>query len=344
MKKITLSLLLASLLGTTVAFAEESQEDTKVKTEECIQFAADPKADLGAVLAAGCEPTISQMSALMDNPVGNIALWWNQYDSMHLKNDANGEKAIQGNYMGILQFPVAVSENWNLISRIIYNVPSSPLDQDKIDRLGATVSTPPNGGATAPTLLDLAKGRTTGLGDSYYVGLFSPKESIEMGTGKFVWGAGFDIGAPTASEDVLGSNKWTGGPALLGLYLGEKWRIGALLQQYWDFGSDFGGDSNAASVNMTNLQYFYYYSLSDTISVGAGPNIIVDWTEDGSERFTVPVGIGINNTIQVGKVPVRFGAEVHYSIVKPDHIPSTDWSLRFFAIIAVPSAMFSWMN
>jgi hypothetical protein len=50
MKKITLSLLLFSLLGTTVAFAEESQEDTKVKTEECIQFAADPKADLGAVI------------------------------------------------------------------------------------------------------------------------------------------------------------------------------------------------------------------------------------------------------------------------------------------------------
>lgn len=338
------ALALSSYL--TNVYAQESTLDDTLSgaKKTCAQYALDPDADLGEVLHAGCQPTTAQMSALMDNPVGNVALWWNQYDSYRLRNDATDKEATQGNYMGILQFPKGLNEDWNLISRVIYNVASSPLDQNKIDRLGSSVTQPPNGGATAPALLDVIQGRTTGFGDTYYVGLFSPKEPIEIGTGKLVWGAGFDLGAPTASEDVLGTNKWTGGPSALGVYLGEKWKFGALLQQYWDFGSDFGGKSEADSVNMTNLQYFYYYSLSDTMSVGAGPNIIIDWEQDGSQKYTVPVGLGINKTIKLGKVPIRLGAEYMYTAVQPDEIPSTDWSIRFFAIIAVPSAMFGWMK
>ena len=49
------------------------------------------------------------MSALMDNPPGNVAMWLNQYDSYHMRNDANCAEEIQGNYMGILQFPKAIT-------------------------------------------------------------------------------------------------------------------------------------------------------------------------------------------------------------------------------------------
>jgi hypothetical protein len=41
-----------------------------------------------------------------------------------------------------------------------------------------------------------------------------------------------------------------------------KWKVGALVQQYWDF----AGDSDRDSVNMMNLQYFYMYSLDETTS------------------------------------------------------------------------------
>ena len=325
--------------------ASEHAGENAPGSEQCLAFAADPDADLGEVLRAGCEPTLGQMSALMDNPLGNVAMWFNQYDSYHMRNDANGEDAIQGNYMGILQFPTGISEDWNLINRVIYNVASAPLDQDKVDDLslppGGTLPGHINPVAGTPALVDLADGRTTGFGDMYYVGLFSKKEPVRLDNGaKLVWGAGFDVGLPTAQEDVLGTGKWTGGPSALAVYLGKKWKVGGLLTNYWDF----AGDSDRDDVRLSNLQYLYYYSLSDTMSVGAGPNIIADWEQSGSDRFTVPVGLGINKTINFGKVPVRFGFEAMYSAHRPDDIPGVRWDFRFYMIPAVPSALFKWME
>ena len=333
--------------GTPLHVAQASVENTDEKasmSRECEAFALDPDADVGDILRAGCQPTLAQMSALMDNPLGNVAMWMNQYDSYHLKNDANGKKAIQGNYMGILQFPKSLNEDWNLINRVIYNVASAPLDQDKLDDLGSgPTGTPPGtiNPGPAPALVDLASGRTTGFGDMYYVGLFSKKKPIELANGaKFVWGLGFDLGLPTATEDVLGTGKWTAGPSALGVYLGKKWKGGALLTNYWDF----AGDDDRDDVRLSNLQYLYYYSLNNTTSIGAGPNIIADWEQSGGDRFTVPVGLGINKTINIGKVPVRFGVEAMYSVHRPDDIPGTRWDFRFYVIPAVPSALFKWMQ
>jgi hypothetical protein len=329
------------------ADSEPASEDTgenATQSEQCLAFAKDPDADLGEVIHAGCKPTLAQMSALMDNPVGNVAMWFNQYDSYHLRNDANGENAIQGNYMGILQFPKSINEDWNLINRVIYNVPSVPLDQDKIDDLGeGKPGTPPGAINPGPpaALIDLADGRTTGFGDMYYVGLFSKKEPIKLDNGaKAVWGVGFDVGLPTATEDVLGTGKWTVGPSLLGVYLGKKWKVGALLTNYWDF----AGDSDRDDVRLSNLQYLHYYSLDSTTSIGAAPNIIANWEQSGGDRFTVPVGIGINKTITIGKVPVRFGVEAMYSVHRPDNIPGTRWDFRFYVTPSAPSALFKWMQ
>ena len=30
---------------------------------------------IGVIMRAGCEPTVGQMSKLMDNPIGNVAMW-----------------------------------------------------------------------------------------------------------------------------------------------------------------------------------------------------------------------------------------------------------------------------
>ncbi len=320
-------------------------EEEAANSDQCRAFRADPDEDVGKIMAAGCEPTLAQMSKLMDNPLGNVAMWFNQYDSYHLKNDANGASEIQGNYMGILQFPKSLNNEWNLINRIIYNVASAPLDQGKLDDLslpsGGTLPGSINPSAGAPVLADLASGRTTGFGDLYYVGLFSKKEPIRLENGaKVVWGLGFDVGLPTASEDVLGSGKWTGGPSVLGIYLGKKWKVGALLTNYFDF----AGDSERDDVGMSNLQYLYYYSLSDTLSIGAGPNVIMDWEQHGNNRFTVPVGLGIAKTIKIADVSVRFGVEAMYSVHRPDDITGTEWDFRFYMIPAVPSALFKWMQ
>ena len=42
-------------------------------------------------------------------------------------------------------------------------------------------------------------------------------------------------------------------------------------------------------------------------------------------------------------VPVRFGLEFHYNVIRPDTV-GADWDLRFYVIPAVPSALFGWMQ
>ena len=340
-------------LGNPLLVAEadsESKQDDAVMSETCRKYAADDDAKVSEIVKAGCEPTLAQMSKLMDNPVGNVAMLFTQYDWTRLRNGDNKKTGTQGVYTGILQFPKPVSENWNLISRVVWTVPSLPIDQDKIDDFSSRTSGgfPPGGGPLTPpdvsgiAPIDVFDGRTTDFGDIYYVGLFSPKEPIHLDNGaNIVWGLGFDLAFPTAQEEILGSGQYSAGPSALGVYLGEKWKFGALVQQYWDYASD---EKDRDDVNLTNIQSIYYYSLDSTTSIGAGPNIIMNWEQDSDNFLTLPVGTGISKTLQFGKVPVRVGAEVHYSVIRPDDEVGSDWNLRFYIIPAVPSAFIPFLN
>lgn len=326
--------------GTYVAQADDKKPEGD--PAKCAAFRQDLDANIGTILKAGCEPSLAQMSKLMDNPLGNVAMLFTQFDWTRLENDANGKTADQYLYTGIAQFPKKLSPDWNLINRVVWTVPSAPVNQDSIDQfssqLGAIVP-PSSGSSVAP--IDAFGGRTTGFGDLYYNGLFSPAEGIPVGDGEnIVWGLGFDLAFPTASEDVLGSGRWSAGPSALGIFLGKKWKIGALAQHFWDF----AGDDDRDDVNLTNLQYFIYYSLDATTSIGAAPNIIVNWEEDSDNAFTVPIGIGVNKTLQFGKIPVRIGAEFHYSVIQPDDVPAADWNVRFYVIPAIPSALIDILN
>ena len=60
-------------------------------------------------------------------------------------------------------------------------------------------------------------------------------------------------------------------------------------------------------------------------------------------RFTVPIGIGYMRTVKFGNVPVRFGLDFHYSVIRPDNV-GTDFGIRFYMIPAAPSALFDWMG
>ena len=324
---------------------ENHEEDGPPVDPKCVKFADNPDADVGEILRAGCQPSLAQMSALMDNPLGNVAMLFTQFDFYVKKDPVSRREDTQYNYMGIAQFPKKLGSNWNLINRVIWNVGSVPLDQDKINAAKKEFGSAPGGEPILPPgegglPIDLFPGRTNGFGDMMYVGLFSPQQPKKLGEGIFAWGLGFDIGLPTASEDILGTGKWTAGPSALAVYMGSKWKIGGLVTHF----EDFAGSSNRNDVSLSNFQYFLFYSVNDTFAIGAAPNIICNWEQSSDNKCTVPIGIGFSQTVNFGKVPVRFGAEVHYSIVQPDDVLGTKWDFRFYIIPAAPSALFSWMN
>ena len=107
-----------------VAAADSSKSDDP-PSADCAKFAGDPNTNVGDIIRAGCKLTLAQMSALMDNPVGNVAMWWNQLDYYGLENPKFNKSDHKTNYMGIIQWPQALNSNWNLINRVVYNMTRS---------------------------------------------------------------------------------------------------------------------------------------------------------------------------------------------------------------------------
>jgi hypothetical protein len=96
--------LAGTLLFAPLAVAQDEAASEPV-SEECLKFAADINADLGEVLKAGCEPTLAQMSALMDNPLGNVAMLFTQFDYYKMENPENDRHGIQERLHGYLSIP-----------------------------------------------------------------------------------------------------------------------------------------------------------------------------------------------------------------------------------------------
>ena len=316
-------------------------------SKECIKMRQDVFGDVGTILAAGCKPSTEQMSRLMDNPLGGVAMWINQLDVMSLDNDSvDRDPETQTNYMGIFQFPKGITKKWNIINRIVYNIPSLPLDQGKIDAAGGMAPSlpPPGEGPGSPPSgilpIDIFGGRTSGFGDMIYLGLLSPKEGIKHGPGQTsVWGVGLGHSFPSASEDILGSGKWSMGPSAIYAYLGQKWKLGALLQSYFSY----AGSKARDDVTSLNIQLFYYYSITPTLSIGAGPNIRANFESDSGDQWTVPLGIGVGYTLNIGKMPVRFMVEYHGSVLRPNTIGTTH-DVRFLVIPAVPAGLIPFLR
>lgn len=296
----------------------------------CNELLLQEDVRLEDAVGAGCQLSPDQISRLIDNPVGEIVSLPLQFDQISVTEPVTGQDVTLETMKLIPTFPVSFGDDWSLVNRVVIPSVKLPIDSGAMTMfgtrpdIGLIEGTPPN---------DPFSGSTSGLGDLAYVGLFTPRETRRTATGKIIWAVGPTAILPTADEDILGQGKYQLGPAFAYGYLGERWTVGALAQHWWSI----GGDSDRSSVNQTNIQYFYYYRLPNQWSIGASPNISLDWTASGSPAVNLPIGIGINKTFFFGKLPVRVGLEVtryveHEGLVEPD------WGIRLSISPAVPSA------
>ena len=137
--------------------------------------------------------------------------------------------------------PVTVGD-WNLVNRIIVPVADAP---------GGIPGLPSNPGIGDTT----ESGRATGLGDINYSLFLNPVES----SAPFIWGVGGSITAPTASDPVLGSEKWSAGPTAVALVQPGWGTYGALIRQLWSF----AGASDRDNVNQMLFEPFANYNLDN---------------------------------------------------------------------------------
>jgi len=258
---------------------------------------------------ASAEETMSleKAAAKANNPVSDAWLLILQNDYTYIDTPDGTERRERLSFQPVMPVPI-FGGKWNLVNRIVVGAVSAPVDDD--------------------LEFDPFDGRTEGLADTVVFSLFAPNRDDG-----FIWGVGPTFIIPTATEDVLGQDKWQAGGAVLAAKLGnahgglgiQNWNIGILAQTWWDV----AGTDAAPDTKQSDIQYFVNWKVSPTALIGMTPNIQIDWEKSGSDRFSVPIGLGYIGLSRWGKTPVRWGVELQYYVSQPDPV-APEWNLKFF--------------
>lgn len=234
----------------------------------------------------------------VQNPVASLV-------SVPIQDSLNPNIGPFGRVQSVLNIqpviPIRISENWNLIARII-----TPL-------------------ITQPDVTQKSQS-TFGLGD------INPSFFLSPVKGKLIWGVGPAIVLPTATSAVLGQGKWSLGPSVVALVQPRHWTIGALVNNVWSI----GGQSARPDVNQTLLQYFVNYNLDKGWYLGTSPIITANWEASSGNRWVVPVGGGLGRVFRLGFQPVNVQLMVFGNTVRPNTPPSSPWSLRWQVAFLYP--------
>jgi hypothetical protein len=178
--------------------------------------------------------------------------------------------------------PFSLSPDWNLISRTILPIISQ--------------------GDIFP-----GAGSQFGLGNTTQSFFFSPNKVVNG----FIWGAGPVVYLPTATDDLLGPDKWGAGPTAVGLWQGDGWTIGMLANHIWSF----AGDNNVADVNATFLQPFISYTTKDAWTFTLDTESTYNWETD---QWSLPFNGVVAKLVHFGKRPVSLFAGVRYWALSPE--------------------------
>ena len=234
------------------------------------------------------EASEGELAKATQNPVGDLI-------SLPFQNNTNFDVGPNGEIQNILNiqpvWPIALNEDWNLITRTIVPVSSQP--------------------EFIP-----GDGRTNGLGDTLFTAFLSPRKA-----GKLIWGAGPALLLPTATDDVLGADRWGLGPSAVFLTMRGPWVVGSLFSNVWSVGG-----SGAADLNLFTWQYFVNYNLPGGAYLTSAPVINANWETDSGNRWTVPFGGGMGKIFRVGRQPMNAQVSAYYNAEKPQF--AANWQLR----------------
>jgi hypothetical protein len=187
-------------------------------------------------------------------------------------------------------WPFAISDNVNLITRTIVPLISQP------------------------DFYTGGQGREFGIGDTTFTAFFSPNKPATI-----TWGVGPVLVLPTATDDTLGGDTWSGGASVVGLVMPGNWVAGALLSNVWDFSGD-------QDVNFFSAQYFINYNMSNGWYLVTAPVITANWEADSGNQWTVPFGGGIGKVFKIGTQSINAQTQAFYNVEAPENAP--DWQLR----------------
>ena len=188
--------------------------------------------------------------------------------------------------------PIKLNEDWNLISRTILPV-------------------------ITQTDVYPGAGNQFGIGDTQQSLFFSPAKP----TDGIIWGLGPIFYLPTATDKLLGEEKWGAGPTGVALMQKGPWTVGILANQIWSF----AGDPNEDEINQAYFQPFLAYTTKDAWTFTLNSESTYYWL---TEEWSVPVNAMVSKLVHLDKQPVSLELGARYWLVTPEDAGPNDWGVR----------------
>lgn len=225
----------------------------------------------------------TDLAKKLSNPVAamiSVPLQFN-YDQGYGPDD--GHRAVL-NIQPVI--PISINEDWNVISRTIVPV----IRQNDI---------------VGPS------GTQFGMGDITQSFFFSPSQPGPSG---IIWGVGPVFLLPTATDEMLGSEKFGVGPTAVVLKQMGGWTVGGLGNHIWSV----AGDDSRPDISSTFLQPFVSYTTSTAWTFTLNTESTYDWKND---QWSVPVNAVVSKLVKFGDQPVSLFAGARYWAEAPEGGP-----------------------
>lgn len=146
--------------------------------------------------------------------------------------------------------------------------------------------------------------RRTGLGDANVFAAYL----IDTGNPAISFGIGPQLTMPTASDDALGSGKWSAGLVnTLFDATSRTFQYGYLLS--WQ--ASFAGEDDRAKVNIGGFQPFLFYQLGGGTYLRSTAVMSYDFEK---RTYSVPIGLGIGQVIPQDKLVFNVFIEPQVSV------------------------------
>jgi hypothetical protein len=246
--------------------------------------------------ANAAEASADDLAKQLNNPVSSLISVPLQLNSDFGSGEGDGERFTL-NVQPVI--PKSIGERWNLITRVIVPVVYQTDVVPRSDQLGL--------GDTTPTLF------------------FSPKAPA---WGRVVWAVGPVFLLPTATDELLGTEKWGAGPSVLALEQTQGgYTYGLLANHLWSV----AGDSRRGDVSSTFLQPFLAKQLGAGRSLTFNLESTYDWK---GEQWTVPLNVTFSKVTKIGRQRLSFAGGARAYLDKPEGGP--DWGLRFVTTLLFP--------
>ena len=301
-------------------------------------FAACIFGTLALSTTVRAEDQAAELAKQLSNPIASlISVPFQANEDFHMGPTNKGYQ-FKLNFQPVI--PVSIGKDWNLIVRTILpvisqhdvfyrDIPSFPGLPDRILN------------DIPPALRDDAEDEARkfydrevrkhpqnrsqdGLGDTVQSFFLSPKEP---GPGGIIWGVGPVVLYPTATQDLLGGEKWGLGPTFVVLKQTGGWTVGMLANQIWSV----AGNDERNNISASFVQPFITYTTKTHTTFALNTESTYDWE---TSQWTVPLNLSVAQILKLGKQPVQIQLGGRYYAEGPSGAP--DWGVRLTFTLLFP--------